>query len=127
MRPAEAPLVAPHRPVDPDQFVGQRDRSLVVANARGGFKAPALQASEFFRRSRLTALRGQQRHPCAMDQQGAHIGIALSTDMPELSALPAAELAGRHAQPGAKLATIGEALGLAYDRLQGAGGEHTYR
>ena len=62
-----------------------------------------------------------------MDQQGAHIGIALSADMPELSALPAAELAGRHAQPGAKPATIGEALGLAYDRLQGAGGEHTYR
>jgi hypothetical protein len=56
---AEAPLMAPHRTADSDQRVGQGDHRLVVANACGGFRRPTLQSSQLFRRSRLTALRGQ--------------------------------------------------------------------
>lgn len=58
-----------------------------------------------------------------MDQQRAHIDIALSADMAELAAVPGAELARRHAQPGAKLATTGKALGLTDGGRQGAGSQ----
>ena len=39
----EAPLMAPHGPADPHQFVGQGYRSLVVADARRRCHGPALQ------------------------------------------------------------------------------------
>ena len=56
-----------------------------------------------------------------MDKQSAHIDIALSADMAELAAIATAELAWRHAQPSAELATTGEPFGLTDSGGQGAG------
>lgn len=61
----------------------------------------------------------------AVDQQGAHIDVALPADVFQLAGIATAVLAGRHAQPGAQLAATGKALGLADRRFQGAGTQQT--
>ena len=53
----EAPLMAPHGPADPHQFVGQGYRSLVVADARRRCHGPALQLRQLFRGACLTAFK----------------------------------------------------------------------
>lgn len=95
-----------------------------MADARGRLRGPALQCGQPLGRIGLTALGRQQGGAGAVDQQRAHVGVALPADMPQLAPLAAAELARGHAQPGTELAAIGKAFRLADRGLQGAGGQH---
>jgi hypothetical protein len=84
----------PNCPDNATKFIRHRDRGFVVAAPVAEGKRPVVQASEGLPARRSTVSR-HENGARAMRQETAKIDIALLTNRPETSPLPAGMLAGR--------------------------------
>src|SRR5450432_1884141 len=102
-------ILGKHGPKDAGMLVGDGDQGLVVALATIQLDDPALQSTG------ACGLRIDGRLQCTastLNQQGAQIDVAAQADPSQSGPAAGAVLPRREAEPGAKLTTILEDLGI---------------